>query len=157
MSARQPQGRTKRTASEAPAVGEHPDRLYTIGELAGEFEVTTRAIRFYESKGLIAPARRGIARSYTRRDRARLRLILRGKNLGFSLEEIAQYLKLYDADPAQVTQTQMLLARIERAVDDLQLKRADLDRTLKELKDIRAQCVEHLSAKDSSGRTPCKG
>ncbi|MFK5151177.1 MerR family transcriptional regulator, partial [Klebsiella pneumoniae] len=59
------------------------ERLYTIGELAGELDVTTRAIRFYEAKGLIAPARRGVARSYTRRDRARLKLILRGKNLGF--------------------------------------------------------------------------
>jgi DNA-binding transcriptional MerR regulator len=142
MSARQPQGRARR--GPPAGAGEHPDRLYTIGELAQELAVTTRAIRFYEAKGLIAPARRGIARSYTRRDRARLRLILRGKNLGFSLEEIAQYLKLYDADPAQITQTQMLLARVERAIDDLQAKRADLDRTLKELKEIRAQCAAHL-------------
>jgi len=72
------------------------------------------------------------------------------------VQEVAQYLGLYDADPSQITQTQMLLARIERAIDDLQLKRADLDRSLKELKDIRAQCVEHLSAKDASGRAPCK-
>jgi len=142
MSARQPQQRTRRGSTRA--AGEHPDRLYAIGELARELGVTTRAIRFYESKGLIAPARRGIARSYTRRDRARLRLILRGKNLGFTLEEIAQYLKLYDADPAQIAQTQMLLARIELAIDDLQVKRADLDRSLKELKEIRGQCVEHL-------------
>jgi DNA-binding transcriptional MerR regulator len=125
-------------------------RFYTIGELAGEFHVTTRTIRFYESKGLISPARRGVARSYSRRDRARLKLILRGKNLGFSLEEIAEYLKLYDADPAQMAQTQMLLNGVERAIDDLQLKRADLDRTLKELKDIRAQCVEHLKKKSGS-------
>src|ERR1700730_13578095 len=117
---------------------EDTDRLYTIGELAAELAVPPRAIRFYEAKGLIAPARRGVARSYSRRDRARLMLILRGKNLGFSLEEIAQYLMLYDADPAQITQTQMLLARIETAIDDLQAKRADLDRTLRELKDIRA-------------------
>ncbi len=150
MSARQPQGRTKRASPEGQGPGEHPDRLYTIGELADELKVTTRAIRFYESKGLIAPARRGIARSYTRRDRARLRLILRGKNLGFSLEEIAQYLKLYDADPAQITQTQMLLARVERAIDDLQMKRADLDRTLKDLKEIRAQCAEHLKGRAAS-------
>jgi DNA-binding transcriptional MerR regulator len=150
MSARQPRGRTKRASPEGQGVGEHPDRLYTIGELADELKVTTRAIRFYESKGLIAPARRGIARSYTRRDRARLRLILRGKNLGFSLEEIAQYLKLYDADPAQITQTQMLLARVERAIDDLQMKRADLDRTLKDLKEIRAQCAEHLKGRTAS-------
>lgn len=122
------------------------DRLYTIGELAGELKITTRAIRFYEAKGLIAPARRGIARSYTRRDRARLRLILRGKNLGFTLDEIAQYLKLYDTDPTQNAQTQLLLGRVEIAIDDLQEKRADLDRTLKELKDIRAQCQSHLRA-----------
>ena len=120
-------------------------------------QVTTRAIRFYEAKGLIAPVRRGAQRSYSRRDRARLKLILRGKNLGFSLEEVAQYLKLYDADPSQIAQTQMLLARIERAIDDLQLKRADIDRTLKELKEIRAQCTEHLGAGDGAGRPACKG
>lgn len=120
------------------------DRLYTIGELATELNVTTRAIRFYEAKGLIAPARRGVARSYTRRDRARLKLILRGKNLGFSLDEIAQYLKMYDADPTQNAQTQLLLARVETAIADLQEKRADIERTLKELKDIRAQAQQHL-------------
>jgi DNA-binding transcriptional MerR regulator len=129
-------------------------RLYTIGELANEFDVTTRTIRFYESKGLIAPARRGVARSYSRRDRARLKLILRGKNLGFSLEAIAEYLKLYDADPAQMAQTQMLLDGVEQAIEDLQMKRADLDRTLKELRDIRAQCIEHLKRKGPRGDCP---
>jgi DNA-binding transcriptional MerR regulator len=119
-------------------------RLFTIGELAAEFAVTTRTIRFYESKGLISPARRGVARTYSRRDRARLKLILRGKNLGFSLEAIGEYLKLYDADPAHIAQTQMLLSSVEEAIQDLQTKRADLDRTLKELKEIRAQCTEHL-------------
>jgi DNA-binding transcriptional MerR regulator len=122
-------------------------RLYTIGELAAELGVTTRTIRFYESKGLIAPARRGVARCYSRRDRARLMLILRGKNLGFSLEAIGEYLKLYDADPAHIAQTQLLLARVEEAIEGLQAKRADLDRTLKELREIRAQCVEHLTRK----------
>jgi DNA-binding transcriptional MerR regulator len=135
--------RTKRP----PAAPDEGDRLFTIGELATEFGVTTRTIRFYESKGLIAPARRGVARAYSRRDRARLKLILRGKNLGFSLEAIAAYLKLYDADPSQMAQTQMLLGRIEAAIEDLQVKRADLDRTLKELRDIRTQCVEHLARK----------
>ena len=136
----------------APASAEDPDRLYSIGELAGELGVTTRAIRFYEAKGLIAPARRGVARSYARRDRARLKLILRGKNLGFTLKEIAQYLMLYDADPAQVTQTQMLLARVELAIEDLQEKRADLERTLRELREIRAASVQHLEARTTAGR-----
>lgn len=148
MSARPRQARTKPLTSPECAA----ERLYTIGELAEELDVTTRAIRFYEAKGLIAPARRGVARSYSRRDRARLMLILRGKNLGFTLEEIAQYLMLYDADPAQMTQTQMLLARIEAAIADLQLKRADLDRTLRELREIRTQCVDHLHGRDVGKR-----
>jgi DNA-binding transcriptional MerR regulator len=133
----------RQRASPEPAA---PDdsRLYTIGELAAELGVTTRAIRFYEAKGLIAPARRGVARAYSRRDRARLKLILRGKNLGFSLEAIAEYLKLYDADPAHIAQTQMLLNGVEEAIRDLQTKRADLDRTLKELREIRSQCIAHL-------------
>ena len=155
MSARPPQGRAKHALVGVPAAGEDPERLYTIGELADELALTTRAIRFYEVKGLIAPARRGVARSYSRRDRVRLVLILRGKNLGFSLEEIAKYLALYDADPAQVAQTQMLLARIETAIENLHTKRADLDRTLRELKEIRAQCVEHLKRKVPSGRPGC--
>jgi DNA-binding transcriptional MerR regulator len=137
------------------AATEEGNRLYAIGQLADEFNVTTRTIRFYESKGLISPARRGVARAYSRRDRARLKLILRGKNLGFSLEEIAEYLKLYDADPAQVAQTQMLLGRVEQAIEELQSKRADIDRTLKELRDIRAKCVEHLRNK-GAGRADCK-
>ena len=138
------------------AVTEEGSRLHTIGELADEFCVTTRTIRFYESKGLISPTRRGVARAYSRRDRARLKLILRGKNLGFSLEEIAEYLKLYDADPAQIAQTQMLLSGVDRMIEDLQLKRADLDRTLKELRDIRAQCIEHLNKKSSGSGPGCK-
>jgi DNA-binding transcriptional MerR regulator len=138
-------------ASAAP----EENRIYTIGELASEFDVTTRAIRFYEAKGLIAPARRGVARAYSRRDRARLKLILRGKNLGFSLEAIAQYLKLYDADPAHIAQTQMLLGGVERAIENLQMKRADLDRTLKELKEIRDQCIEHLRKK-GGGQLACE-
>lgn len=154
MSARQHPPRPKPPAASPP--GEPPERLYSIGELADELKVTTRAIRFYEAKGLIAPARRGVARSYSRRDRARLRLILRGKNLGFTLEEIAQYLALYDADPAQMAQTQMLLARVETAIEDLQVKRADLDRTLRELKEIRAQCATHIKDRGAGGRPGCQ-
>ena len=148
MSGRTVRSRARRVAAPDARAA---DRFHTIGELAHDLGVTTRAIRFYEAKGLISPARRGAARSYSRRDRARLMLILRGKNLGFSLEEIARYLMLYDADPAQVAQTQMLLGRIETAIEDLQVKRADLDRTLRELREIRAQCVEHLASKTARG------
>jgi DNA-binding transcriptional MerR regulator len=121
------------------------DAIFTIGDLAAEFEITTRAIRFYEARGLLRPMRRGTARSFTRRDRARLKLILRGKNLGFTLEDIAEYLSLYDTDPTQVTQTRLLLDRVEAHIAGLNAKRADLDRTLEDLREIRAQCKRHLT------------
>jgi DNA-binding transcriptional MerR regulator len=120
------------------------DHYFAIGELAEEFDITTRTIRFYEARGLLVPARFRSNRAYSRRDRARLKLILRGKNLGFSLEDIAEYLSLYDSDPGQVTQTKLLLDKIEAHITDLNSKRADIERTLTELKDIRAQCQGHL-------------
>lgn len=137
--------RTSALASRGSEPSAAPEPTYSIGDLAEEFDITTRAIRFYESRGLLAPDRRGAQRSYTRRDRARLILILRAKNLGFSLEDVADYLKLYDTDPGQLAQTRLLLDKVEMALADLQAKRADLDRTLKELKDIRARCQDHLS------------
>lgn len=121
-----------------------PDVRFTIGELADEFGITTRTIRFYESRGLISPERKGANRSYSRRNRARLMLILRGKNLGFTLEDIAEYLTLYDADPGQLAQTKMLLGKVENMMEDLNKKRADIDRTLRDLKELRAKCHEYL-------------
>lgn len=121
-----------------------PDTRFTIGELADEFGITTRTIRFYEARGLISPERKGANRSYSRRNRARLMLILRGKNLGFTLEDIAEYLALYDADPGQLAQTKMLLAKVEDMVEDLARKRADIDRTMRDLKELRAKCHNFL-------------
>src|SRR5262245_49882696 len=97
-------------------------RLYSIGDLASEFGISTRAIRFYEAKGLLSPERVGSNRIYTKRDRARLILVLRGKRLGFSLEEIAEYLDLYDADPYQLAQTRLLLQKIETSINELEGK-----------------------------------
>ena len=125
-------------------ISECTERVYSIGNLAQEFDITTRTIRFYESLGLIQPQRKGASRIYSHRDRARLILILRGKNLGFSLDEIAEYIALYDADPQQVKQTRLLLEMVETTISDLDRKRADLDRTLTELKDIRKRCQTHL-------------
>lgn len=119
---------------------------FSIGELAAEFGITTRAIRFYEARGLIAPERRGPFRVYSRRDRARLALVLRGKNLGFSLEDIRTYLELYDHDHGQIAQTQLLLEKVEEHLSALQSKSADLERSIRELKGIRQQCLDHLSA-----------
>jgi DNA-binding transcriptional MerR regulator len=118
--------------------------LYTIGELSREFGVTSRTIRFYESKGLLSPRRKGTARSYTKRDRAQLILVLRGKNLGFTLEEIKEYLELYAADATQVKQLQHLLAKIDDRIELLRTKKSDLERTQRELKTIRNQVTAAL-------------
>jgi DNA-binding transcriptional MerR regulator len=125
--------------------GEAP--LYSIGDLAAEFGISTRAIRFYESKGLIAPKRVGSNRIYIRRDRARLILILRGKRLGFSLEEIAEYLNLYDADPNQTAQIRLLLGKVEASIAELTGKQRDIEAALGDLGDIRAQCIEMLKGR----------
>jgi DNA-binding transcriptional MerR regulator len=127
------------------------DVRLTIGELAAELGLTTRTIRFYEQKGLIAPLRKGVARYYGRRDRARMTLILQGKNLGFSLEDIAEFLALYDSDPSQVAQAKMLRAKVDAAIAELETKRADIERALSDLKDISRRCSEHLSAGPNSG------
>jgi DNA-binding transcriptional MerR regulator len=129
--------------------GSTPERPFTIGELAREFDITTRTIRFYEAKRLIAPLRKGTARIYSRRDRARLLLILRGKNLGFTLEEIRAYLELYDADPTQVTQLRHLLGKIDERLTLLRLKKSDLDRTQAELKAMRTQVAAELKQRSA--------
>ncbi len=126
------------------AASDPSEPTFSIGELADQMDITTRAIRFYESRGLLSPARIGTARRYSRRDRARLLLILRGKNLGFTLEDIAEYLALYDADPRQIAQTRLLLEKVESSITRLQRKRADLERALHDLTDIRARCIAHL-------------
>jgi DNA-binding transcriptional MerR regulator len=118
--------------------------LFSIGDLSAEFGISTRAIRFYESKGLLSPKRVGSNRIYTRRDRARLIIVLRGKRLGFSLEEIAEYLNLYDADPNQIAQTRKLLKRVESSISELEGKQRDIEQALTELREIRDQCIAQL-------------
>ena len=136
---------SKHTAADAEMLNpDSPDRHFTIGELADAFGLTTRAIRFYESKGLITPPRKGKARSYSRRERARLKLIQRGKNLGFSLEEIRDWLQLYDADPNHVTQAKALIAKVDETIDEMTKKRADIERALKDLREIKIIAVNHL-------------
>ena len=119
--------------------------LFSIGDLAQEFNITTRAIRFYEDKGLLAPGRVSGVRAYNKRDRARLILILRGKRLGFSLEDIAEYLSLYDADPSQVTQLKHLENQVNEAIDKLEQQRIDIDLTIDELNEIRDKVINALT------------
>ena len=115
--------------------------MLTITELAREAGVTARAIRFYESKGLLTPRRAGTTRIYTHRERGRLQLILRGKRLGFSLTDIGEYLYLYDADPTQHDQIVLLLDKVNNRIGELESQKADIDDTLKELSGVRAQAL----------------
>ena len=123
------------------------DRFYTVPELADDLGITPRTIRFYEQKGLLNPQRAGTTRVYTRQDRAKLLLILRGKRLGFSLKEIADYLDLYGADPTQAEQIRLLLGRVRERISDLEEQRQALDVTLDELRDIEQQSIDALKEK----------
>ena len=119
--------------------------LFAIADLAREFGISTRAIRFYEAKGLLTPERVGSTRIFRRRDRARLILILRGKRLGFSLRDISEYLSLYDADRAHNAQVSMLVEMVEARMQMLERQLADLQTTLGELREIKKLAVERLA------------
>ena len=108
----------------------------TITELAKEFAVTTRTIRFYEDEGLISPERRGTQRIYHPRDRVRLKLILRGKRLGFSLRDIREIIDLYDTEIGEVGQLDYFLKKISERRDELLQKQRDIELTLRELVEV---------------------
>ncbi len=119
--------------------------LFAIADLAREFGISTRAIRFYEAKGLLNPERVGSTRVFRRRDRARLILILRGKRLGFSLRDISDYLSLYEADRTQRAQINLLLEMVDQRVELLEQQLADLETSLAELREIRTLASERLA------------
>lgn len=116
--------------------GQRKER-FTIHELVTEFEVTSRTLRFYEEKGLLIPARRGQERIYSRRDRARLKLVLMGKSVGFSLEEVKSMLDLYDLGDGQATQLRVALERFEEKLAELDRRRRDIDHAYAELSHAR--------------------
>jgi DNA-binding transcriptional MerR regulator len=118
-----------------PEVGKSNQRQtqFTIRDLVREFDVTSRTLRFYEEKGLLNPTRRGQERLYSRRDRARLKLVLMGKNVGFSLEDVRALLDLYDLGDGQMTQLTVALQKFEEKLAELDARRRDLDRTYAEL------------------------
>lgn len=120
---------------------------YGIAELAREFGVTTRTIRYYEDKGLLSPRRKGQRRVYAPRDRVRLRLIMRGKRLGFSLDEIRELIDLYDVDPTEATQLRHFLDKISEHKAVLVRQQADIAETLSEMRRIEVQCSRLLSEK----------
>ena len=128
---------------------------YTISELAAEFGITARAIRFYEDKKLLAPARRGMNRVYGRRDRGRLQLILRGKRLGFSLSDISEMLDLYDPNDEGREQLKVTLGKVRGRLRTLEQQRRDIDEVIMELRDSCGQISDILE--NGNGARPLKG
>jgi DNA-binding transcriptional MerR regulator len=122
--------------------------LFGITELCREYGITLRALRFYEDKGLLSPRRINGARVYTRRDRARLALILRAKAIGSPLSEIKRYLDLYgDQGEGRAQQLSYVIERTDTEIAELEKKRAHIDETLAELRVINASCRGHLEAR----------
>ena len=122
------------------------NQTWTITELADEFGVTLRTIRFYEDRGLVTPERRGTQRVFHPRDRVRLALVLRGRRLGFSLAQITTIVDMYDAEPGEAGQLRYLLDQIADRRAELAQRRRDIDETLAELDQVASRCVEDLAA-----------
>ncbi len=122
-----------------------PAQTWTIAQIAAEFDVTHRTVRFYEDQGLISPIRQGTQRVFTARDRVRLALVLRGKRLGFSLEEIRRIVDMYDAEPGEVGQLHYLIEQVERRTEELEQRQRDIEQTLAELAEVKDRCLADLS------------
>ena len=130
-------------------------RTYSISELAREFDVTTRSIRFYEDQGLLNPARQGQTRIYSKQDRVRLKLTLRGKRLGFSLADIRDLFDRYDADKSSRTQLQTMLGLVADKRETLQQQLEDIKMVLLELDAAEQRCQQALAQlQRNTGETP---
>ena len=124
--------------------------LFTISELAAEFSLSPRSIRFYEDQGLLSPSRAGTTRVYVKRDRARLQLILRGKRLGFSLADIRDFLGLYDADRGKHRQMALTLERTQARIAELEIQLQDITVTLSELRAMADEIVAYQREADTT-------
>ncbi|AYA64697.1 MULTISPECIES: MerR family transcriptional regulator [unclassified Alteromonas] len=121
------------------------EQTFTIGELAKEFDITPRSIRFYEEQGLITPSRTGQNRIYNNKDRVRLKLILRGKRLGFSLAEVNNLFELYDTNPDSAIQLETMLSMTEQKRAVLRQQLEDIQMLMGELDEVEARCREELA------------
>jgi len=124
---------------------------YSIGDLSREFGVTTRTIRFYEDQGLLSPNRNGQNRIYQARDRIRLKLILRGKRLGFSLKEINKLIELYDAPEGEAGQLRSFIEKIRVRRTELLAQKDDIEHVLDELDSLEQRCNNLLVAEGDTG------
>ena len=136
---------TAANSAATTATGARPGKTFTITELAQEFDVTPRAIRFYEDMGLLQPTRAGRTRVYSQRDRTRLKLTLRGKRLGFALQEIRQLVTMYDSDSDTAPQLQAFLATLAAHRSALAQQLDDIRVTLDEITQHEARCRELLA------------
>lgn len=133
-------------ASRPSAAPPAREPTYSISDLAHEFALTTRAIRFYEDEGLLAPERRGRARIYGERERVRLRLVLRGKRLGFSLSEIRELLDLYEVGRNERAQLALFVEMLGERRARLVQQREDIDAVLAEIDGVERDCRRRLKA-----------
>lgn len=122
---------------------------YTISELAQEFGITTRTIRYYEDQGLLSPGRDGLNRVFSNRDRARLKLAVRGKRLGFSLNEIRELFELYDVSRDERRELEVFLAKLNRRRTMLEQQREDIEIMLNEISFFATQCHRLLKEEDA--------
>ncbi|WP_340109887.1 MerR family DNA-binding transcriptional regulator [Pikeienuella sp. HZG-20] len=125
------------------------DQTYTIGELCAEFGVTPRTLRFYEQRELLKPIREGQRRIFTLRDRARLKLILRGKRFGFSLESIRQWLNLYDLGDGGVTQMTTWVNNAREQMERLRAQRDELEDAMRELQVLIDETETELAGRSA--------
>jgi len=126
--------------------------IYSIGDLAREFDVTHRTIRFYEDRGLLSPKRVGSRRVYSKRDQVRLKLILRGKRLGFSLAEVREMLELYDSAPDERPQLEKFTAALAARREQLERRREEIDEALGEIRAFERQSKKLLNSKGGKRR-----
>jgi DNA-binding transcriptional MerR regulator len=131
-----------------------PGKTYTISDLAKEFGVTTRTIRFYEEKGLISPLRDGQKRLYTPADRVRIKLILRGKRIGMTLQECVEFIDMYDPEHNNAEQLHSLIDDVKKRRESLLQQKKDIDDMLAGLEEVQAICERSLANQEIQNTNP---